>query len=340
MADPWETAPLARGPESAGAFRTFGERLKDERAGRLGMSGKTLSFGVAFLDKALGGIFPHDLVLIGAKTGLGKTALASLIAITNALRGKRVHYFALEAEEAEIERRIKFAQLAKHMQRVVSGEHRRLNFLDWYRGRLDEYTAGYEEEIETTLGKAFKTLHTFYREREFYAESFDQMATEVQDETDLLVLDHLHYVDSEDPSENRGIKQIVKRVRDVALRIGKPVVLVAHIRKTDRRNPQIVPGLDDFMGSSDIPKIATKAVMIAPAYDQPSDDPCLWPTYLYPAKCRFDGTRTRYIGLTVFDARSNLYLENFTLGRPSIGGDEFQAVKGEEWPEWAKGGGA
>ena len=336
-----ETAPAPTPAEKKpliGGFKTFGERLEGERDERLAMQGRTLSFGVAFLDKALGGIFPHDLVLLGAKTGAGKTALASLIAITNALQGKRVHYFALEAEAREIERRMKFSQLCKLVARnSASFENRkRLNFLEWYRGKSEDITEPYEKHVNDTLGKAFSTLKTFYREADFYADHFDQMATEIQGETDLVVLDHLHYVDSEDSNEGRGVKQIVKRVRDVALRIGKPVVMVAHVRKSDRRNPRIVPDLEDFMGTSDIPKIATKAVMIAPAFDQPSDDPCLWPTYLHPAKCRFDGTRTRFVGLTTFDVRTGTYSEEFELGRVSGAGDKFEIVENSKTPEWAK----
>jgi replicative DNA helicase len=89
------------------SFGTFGDRIKGERAERLQLATRVLSFGVKFLDVALGGIMARDMVLLGAVTGAGKTTLASVIAETNVERGKRVHYFALEAEHGEIERRIK-----------------------------------------------------------------------------------------------------------------------------------------------------------------------------------------------------------------------------------------
>ncbi len=50
--------------------------------------------------------------MLGAKTGIGKTALATITALHNCQQGKRVHYFALEAEEREIERRMKFQIIA------------------------------------------------------------------------------------------------------------------------------------------------------------------------------------------------------------------------------------
>ena len=39
-----------------------------------------LSFGVKFLDAALGGILPDDLVLIGAPSGVGKTGFVTNLA--------------------------------------------------------------------------------------------------------------------------------------------------------------------------------------------------------------------------------------------------------------------
>lgn len=318
---------------SAG-FKSFQERLKGERTKRLASSGRILTFGVKFLDVALGGIFQNDLLLLGAKTGAGKTALAARIAYANAQRGKRVHYFALEAEEDEIERRIKFQCVAELVRRRgVQWEHH-LNFLDWYAGRVDELTAFYEDIVDKELGDRLKTLSTFYRTTDFYAEHLEKMMLAIQDQTDLVVLDHLHYVDSEDPNENRGYKAIVKKVRDSALSIGKPVVLVAHVRKGDRRSAQLVPSIEDFHGTSDVPKVATKAVMIAPAFDQESDASWLWPTYLSPVKCRFDGARTRYVGLVNFDVRLGTYEEDFDLGQ--IKGDKFEPVDNSKLPQWAR----
>ena len=61
---------------------------------------------------------------------------------------------------------------------------------------------------------------------------------------------------SDDPNENRAVKNIVKRIRDVSLAIGVPVIVVAHLRKKDRIPRPLAPDLDDFHGASDITKIA------------------------------------------------------------------------------------
>jgi len=335
MSAPEQTSIVPLGP----TFDDFGQRIRPERSERLELAKRILSFGVGFLDAALGGVFPRDMILLGAKTGLGKTTLASIIAETNAEKGKRVHYFALEAEDKEIERRIKFrvlSQLIAEMKKISIQHIGRINYLDWYAGKLEAITGKYEADADELLAKRYGTLRTFYPRGDFTADDLVKAFLAIQDETDLIILDHIHMVDYDDANENRGIKAIVKKLRDVALDVGKPVVVVAHLRKTDRRSKYIVPDLDDFHGTSDLVKLVTKAVIIAPAHDQETGHGHLWNTYIHPAKCRSEGSRTRYIGLVPFNVRTGRYESAFELGRGINNGEEFELLKDEKTPSWAK----
>jgi len=333
---PYKPTPGEVIPLHGARFTSIADELLSERDARLAQSKDVLTFGVKFLDLALGGIFQNDLVLIGASSGAGKTALASSIAQMNALAGKRVHYFALEAEPMEIGRRIKFNLLAKRIYKHLSGDHDDVNYMSWYLGKIEQKCARFEAEVNQQIAERLSTLHTYYRSAEFYAEHFEQMVTSVQDSTDLIILDHLHYVDSKDPSENRGYKDIVKKIRDTALRIGKPMVVIAHLRKGERGRAQVVPELDDFHGTSDVPKIATKAVMIKRASDQISGNPAIFPTYIYPAKCRFEGSRTGFVGLCNYDIRTGWYDEGFLVGRQSFDGSKWERLDGDQVPRWAR----
>lgn len=329
------TAP-ADAPFDFGArFGAVGDRLRTENEERMDQAPRCLKFGVHFLDVALGGIFPGDLILLGAKTGIGKTSLAVLIAQANALKGKRVHFFALEAEPKEIERRLKYNMVAEAMAERRRIGYDRLNFLDWYMGRFNKLTAAIEVTIDGELAQAYRNLHTYYNDGTITIETLERLILGIQGDTDLVVIDHLHFLDSDDPSENRAMKAITKRIRMLALSIGKPVIVVAHVRKSERRGAPLVPTLDDFHGSSDIPKIATKAIMIAPAYDQSSGESHKWATFIHPAKCRFDGQRTRYVGVVMYNSRMGAYERPFSLGRLSTAGDEFTFLSAKETPTWA-----
>jgi replicative DNA helicase len=324
----------------SGGFKSFPDRCNGERGRRLEIGKRKLSFGVSFLDASLGGIFPNDVILIGAKTGRGKTQLASIISQSNAMKGKRVHYFALEAEEDEIERRAKFSVLYETVRQTCTqmrgGYERvdRMNYLDWYAGDLEDVTAPLEDLAQQVVEKRFRTLNTFYRTKDFYASHFESLVREVENDTDLIVLDHLHYVDSDEENENKGYKEIVKRIRDLAITFSRPIVVVAHLRKSERRNAALVPNEEDFHGTSDVPKMATKAIILAEDKTTDTGDPCLWSTFIAPVKCRLDGSRARYVGRVNFDIRSGRYVDEFETG--SIVGDKFEITDNRKLPRWAK----
>jgi replicative DNA helicase len=328
---------LAQRKEPNG-FKSFADRIGSERKERMELAGRRMTFGVKFLDRALGGISARDLLLLGAQTSIGKTQLATIVAMANAVMGKRVYYFGLEAEPHEIERRAKYQLLAKRVYRnaVSRAAHDRMNFLDWMNGDLEDIVAPFEDEVNRELAQAFGTLFTFYRDRDFTVGDLEANARAVESQLDMLILDHIHYVDSDEPNENKALKQITKRIRDLALALSKPVICVAHVRKGDRKAKQLVPSIEDFHGSSDIPKIATKAVMLAPA---PNDDDApthLLNTYMAIRKCRPDGSRTRYCGVVPFNIKTNLYDEEFTVGRLKHADEEWEQVDNSKLPHWGR----
>jgi replicative DNA helicase len=314
-------------------FKSAAERIRNESTERVERGKNELHYNHGFLDDLLRGIAPNDLIVLGAETGAGKTEFARAIAATNARDGRHVYYFALEAEEKEIERRTKFAIVMGFLQR--DGVHHDVNYPDWYRGKCEDVTGRYNEQAERTFSMQYKNLHTYYRGSKFDHEDIKRLFLAIQTDAELIVLDHLHYVDIEDENENRGFKKTVKMIRDTALGIGKPVILVVHLRKRDMRSKQIVPDIEMVHGSSDIAKICTRAIMIAPARCMPSRSPSSANTFFSVPKDRVGGA-TGLVALCSFDRRFRTYDKRYTLGRASIAGDEFEPLDADEMPRWAR----
>lgn len=314
-------------------FEAFPERAKRERSGRVALGSRRLSFGVSFLDDALGGIYPNDLIVLGAKTGLGKSQLAMLIAQHNARQGRHVHFFALEAEEFEIERRVKYQRIADKFFSRSPRPAVNLNYMDWYYGHLDAAL----EPIEAELAEeddGLSTLNVYYRTGDFTVQEFERRFFAIKDATDLVIVDHLHYFDIEEENENRAMKDIVKKIRDCALISGKPIILISHVRKSDKRLKQLIPDIEDFHGSSDIGKIATKAITIAPSMDQQKGN--LRQTYMHILKCRADGARTRAVAAIAFNLSRQRYEDEYYIGNLSSDGAEFNPFPHVDIPFWAK----
>lgn len=324
-----------RKPDFGLNFRSAAEREASEASERRKLVARRLRYNCKFLDDAIGSLLPHDLVLLGARTGVGKTALASMIAETSAAAGKRVHYFALEAEPAEIERRIKFRLIALHLRGTALSA--RLSYRDWYEGHLDQYIEpAVYEAISGAFRQKLSTLFTYYRGLTFKLEDLERLVLALEGQTDLVVLDHFHYVDTDDAqNENAAQKRIAARLRDMALALGIPVIVVAHLRKKDLRRAALVPDIDEFMGSSDLAKQATHAILVAPAIDAPSPHPWLANTYVAVRKDRRDGAKP-YVAQLVFNRRMERYEADYTLGRLNFAGDEWEPVPEKELPRWAQ----
>lgn len=315
-------------------FKGFVERLKGERQERREIGARALPFYHAFLDDYLRCILPNDLILIGAETGAGKTELARHIAASNARAGKRVFYFALEAEHREIERRTKYAEIAQAVIRNHISVPGGISYIDWYRGALEPFLREIDVEVDEILVEKYATLHTYYRGSKFGHEQLCKILLAIQDQADLIVIDHLHYIDIEDDNENRGFKTLIKATRDVAIAIGRPILLVAHLRKSDRTRKRIVPDKEDFHGSSDIIKIATDTILLAPALCQPSHRHGIANTFFAIPKAREAGA-TRYVALSGFDWRTKQYADGYTLGVETKPG-EWQPIGTDDAPSWAK----
>jgi KaiC/GvpD/RAD55 family RecA-like ATPase len=312
-------------------FESSGDKFKTERAERVGRHKKLLKFGVSFVDDSLLGILPDDLILVGAPSGVGKTQFVVNMALANVSDGKRVHFFALEASELEIERRLKWQVLTTNFygdkDRPRIGKP--LLFDEWEVGLYDEILEPYEAWAEEYCATAYKNLNTFYKGSSFDVNKLIEYVNYVADDTDLIVVDHVHYFDFDDSNENRAIKEIAKTARKLNQEHRKPIVLVSHLRKRDKKNEELAAGLDEFHGSSDLTKIATKVLSLAPG--GPAVEGGFY-TYMRTAKNRHSGSSSRYLAQIVYDEKRGGYGQDYKLGWANA--QKFGEIAPHQLPQW------
>jgi len=309
------------------AFVTLGNGLRKYKSDN---PNDLLTTGVRLLDAGFMGIAKDDLLLIGAETGCGKTELASMIAKANAKKGKHIHMFVLEESEGSIERRTMFREKARKYfddpARLPTGGQ--VTFKQWRYGKFDKHMAKYNMEEEF---KYADNVHIYYKKQDFTADRLIQMCLGIAGKTDLIILDHIHYVDIEDQNENRGMKHIMATARDLVLRLKIPMVIIAHLRKKDNKVKKLVPDIDDFHGTSDLTKIATKCVTLGPGEQF---TPGRFSTYFRMCKDRDDGTLRRYVGQCIFNTAMGAYENKFKIGIAN--GSSFEELAEENQPWWWK----
>lgn len=294
-----------------------------------------IPFGISFLDEALLGISPNDLVLLGAHTGVGKTQIATHVAMNAVSQYKRVRFYALEAEDGEIQDRAVWNEMCRRFyKRNPHGQPGiDLRYRAWRRGDLQSLQ-DLEIEVTRELNTKFLELETIYQKGGYTVENFVESLEGIGD-VSLIVVDHMHYFDMDDENEVRALRRAVKQIRKAVLHLKKPVLLLAHLRKSDRMQKSPVPDIDDFYGSSDLTKIATQ-VIIASRAEEEAKSAFMRPTWLYIAKSRDAGETQGYSGLCSYNLREGRYNANYLLARVRRGADP-EIMEGSRIPRWAKG---
>lgn len=297
-----------------------------------------------FLQDALGKIRPTELAIIGARTGAGKTEFATNVALHNAKNGKRVFFFALEAEKFEIERRIKFTLLAeaffKNRNRFPAAMN--LNFTDWLNDEYSELEE-LENEVDELAQKATDNLEIYTPGTAFFSKrDFSLVYSEICKEANLIVLDHVHYISPElKESEYDHLKQTMWKVRDLINKYEVPVVAVSHLRKESRTNFSLVPTLDEIHGSSEVVKQANHVVGISSCYKipkkhNPEEFQVAAPgsTFFRILKTRTGHSSGRHIALLKFDIGKKQYDDKYVPFETDQFATEIKPISVANFESW------
>lgn len=288
-------------------FHRFDQSVLKAIEHRQTMRKDAFPFGIDYLDDAMHGIFRGDLILLGAQTGKGKTQLASHIALNGAKRGKRIFYFALEAERYEIERRLLFSSLEPGVS--VTAE---------------EYMTGFTspEVLEAEKRAAQKqtgidSLFLYYKSKDFGPRELEKYLLSLQEEADCFIIDHFHFLDYDfSKSEQEEHKRAIRKIRDTALDVGKPVILLAQLNKAFAKSEGSIASAYDFFGTSDLPNVCTKCITInsKSGKDLPVPDSAgVSMTAFYIAKHRAAMSVSRFVGLCGYEYAAGAYTPRYYL---------------------------
>lgn len=294
--------------------------------------------GIPFLDEVLIGVLPTDLVLIGAASGKGKTALCIEIAKSNAIRGRKVLLFALEAEENEVEMRLLYQiESGLYFKNGLNRSGHRMDYRPWRLGMLDVVLAPIKDEARSIFNERYHSLTTVYRDEKFTIFDLEATLERAKGTQDIVVIDHFSYISSGLIGGNKGPKndqetEMITKIRNMNLHYKIPFVMAVHIRK-DRKST--IPEQEDIMGSSDIYKNATIITMITPRPNGYRAKEQIQDTLVTIPKTRTGGMGN-LCGILYYSLPHQNYSPKFELGRVNFMGNDCEELKPEEWPEWLK----
>lgn len=217
-----------------------------------------LETGFRRLDELTSGLKEQELIILAARPGVGKTAMALNIASHVALHLKKtVLFFSLEMSASALIRRLLAAHAQVNLQKIVSGR------ISFRRGRglsdLELLVEAADRLAEAPLwiddSASLSVLEMRGKARRLQMERG----------LDLVVVDYLQLMSSGTKTENRTqeVSAISRGLKALAKQLNVPVLALSQLsRQPERRGADARPQLSDLRESGSIEQDADVVIFI------------------------------------------------------------------------------
>lgn len=195
--------------------------------------------GIGALDKMITGLNKSDLIILGARPGMGKTSFALNIARNVAVNaGKTVCFFSLEMTRDQLAQRMLSSEAAIKSEKLRTGD---LEPEEWTRltqagENLSKAEIYFDETSNITVPEMKAKLRRMKR-------------------VDLVVIDYLGLMHSPRQNDNRvqEISEITRSLKIMAKELKIPIIACAQLsRGTETKGKSHKPALSDLRDSGSI----------------------------------------------------------------------------------------
>lgn len=205
-----------------------------------------INTGFPALDDCLGGLEGGDVNVIGARPGVGKSAIVTQIIGSAAAAGHRVGYYNLEMNESQVYERFvsRLAELSltrvRRAKKFLGGEEEAFN-------RANEEMSGYDVIIFTG-GKAVSEIRAESRHQRF----------------DLIVIDYLQLIKADRRYANRDseVGDISKSIKALAMELHVPIILLSQLNRLSEQKMTKEPDMSELRESGNIEQDASNIILL------------------------------------------------------------------------------
>ena len=198
-------------------------RLKELETNRAEVIG--MQTGFSGIDRVLVGMGKGDLIIVGARPGMGKTSFAMNVAVNTALRSdKAVCIFSLEMTTEQLATRLLSSEALVDSFKLRSGN---VNDEDWDRlGHASAKLAGCNILINDTPAMTVSGMKSQLRRVKNLG---------------LVVIDYLGLMQSEERIDNKAqmIESITNNLKRMAKEFGIPVIVCAQLNRESEKQTGI-----------------------------------------------------------------------------------------------------
>lgn len=213
-----------------------------------GVTPDRIKLGFEMLDEAIGGLEPGDVVVIGARPAVGKSALASQIANTFVKEHKRVGYFNLEMKEAQVYERFVSSMAKISLKRLRSGEKpyedERIRF-----NKANQVLVNQTDLVITTGSARVSDIRNAAKNMNY----------------DVIIVDYFQLVKSDGNYRGNRVAEvgaISKAFKELAMELNIPIILLSQLNRASEGRETKEPSMSELRESGDIEQDASVIILL------------------------------------------------------------------------------
>lgn len=214
-----------------------------------------LSTGFSVLDKKINGFGNGQMIVLAARPGVGKSALALNMAYNIAQKQRKtIAYFSLEMSNEELMRRLFALASGISQNKITTGflNQTEKQLLLEYQREISDTNMYFEESPSVTIDDIVIKCQKLKEQRNDLA---------------LIIVDHIGIIQEGSKkfkSDQEKISFFARRLKTLSLDLNIPILVVCHInREVDKnKGKSRIPELSELRGSGEIENSADKVLLM------------------------------------------------------------------------------
>ena len=202
--------------------------------------------GFSKLDEITGGLEGGDVIVIGARPGVGKSAFTSQIILEMEKAGKRIGFYNLEMSEKQVYERLLSNQSGIRLNRI----RRAIQFLGDEKERF--------ESANQMLGKMDILISSGTK-------SVSEIRNECRhQELDCIIIDYLQLVRADTRYQSRAseVGAISKAIKALAMELNVPIIALSQLNRTSEMRETKEPTMGELREAGDIEQDASIIILL------------------------------------------------------------------------------
>lgn len=207
-----------------------------------------LCIGFPKLDDMLGGLEGGDMIIIGARPAVGKSAFVTQITTNLASKKKRVGFYNLEMQEKQIYERFVASQSGIGLKRLRRAKH----FLGDEEKKFNlanETLAGRENIVITTGSKTMSEIRSESRHMGY----------------DIIIIDYLQLLKPDTVyrgNRTAEVGAISKAIKSLAMELNIPIIALSQLNRVSEMKDTKEPTMSELREAGDIEQDASIIILM------------------------------------------------------------------------------